>query len=132
MLARTAAAMYQTQSEQDLEAAVAQADPHTLILMLFDGALQRIAEAEVAIEQRNVPKRAEALEKATAIVRDGLRGSLDLDAGGELAERLVSLYDYILERLQHAALLNSIAPLEEATSLLRTLREAWAAIEARQ
>ncbi|HCO77343.1 MAG TPA: flagellar export chaperone FliS [Rhodocyclaceae bacterium] len=110
----------------DLETAVQTADPHRLILMLFDGALMAIAQAEVAIEQRNIPQRAAAINKAIAIVIEGLKAALDLEAGGELADRLAALYDYIAERLTHANALNNAAPLKEAANLLRTIRDAWA------
>jgi|YNPMSStandDraft_1061717.scaffolds.fasta_scaffold06731_4 flagellar protein FliS len=110
----------------DLETAVQTAEPHQLILMLFDGALLAIAQAEVAIEQRNIPQRSAAINKAIAIVIEGLKGSLDVKAGGELGERLAALYDYIAERLMHANALNSAAPLAEAATLLRTIRDAWA------
>ncbi|WP_438438133.1 flagellar export chaperone FliS [Hydrogenophilus thermoluteolus] len=110
----------------DLETAVQTADPHRLILMLFDGALMAIAQAEVAIEQRNIPQRAAAINKAIAIVIEGLKAALDLEAGGELADRLAALYDYISERLTHANALNNAAPLKEAANLLRTIRDAWA------
>ncbi len=118
----------------DLETAVQSADPHRLILMLFDGALLAIAQAEVAIEQRNIPKRAAAINKAIAIVIEGLRASLDMEVGGELADRLAALYEYIAERLMQANASNQTAPLKECASLLRTLREAWAEMpeEARQ
>lgn len=120
---RSGVAAYQ---KVDLETAVQTADPHQLILMLFDGALLAIAQAEVAIEQRNIPQRAAAINKAIAIVIEGLKGSLDVEAGGELGERLAALYDYIAERLMHANALNQKAPLEEAAGLLRTIRDAWA------
>ncbi|WP_217127053.1 flagellar export chaperone FliS [Hydrogenophilus thiooxidans] len=110
----------------DLETAVQTADPHRLILMLFDGALMAIAQAEVAIEQRNIPQRAAAINKAIAIVIEGLKAALDPEAGGELADRLAALYDYIAERLTHANALNNAAPLKEAANLLRTIRDAWA------
>ncbi len=118
----------------DLETTIQSADPHRLILMLFDGALLAIAQAEVAIEQRNIPQRTAAINKAIAIVIEGLRASLDMEVGGELADRLAALYDYIAERLMQANAANQIAPLKECASLLRTLREAWAEMpeEARQ
>ncbi|MCX7945896.1 MAG: flagellar export chaperone FliS [Hydrogenophilus sp.] len=118
----------------DLETAVQTADPHRLILMLFDGALMAMAQAELAIEQRNIPQRAAAINKAVAIIIEGLKASLDMEAGGELADRLSALYDYIAERLLHANALNISAPLLEAMGLLRIIRDAWAEMpeEARQ
>ncbi len=49
-------------------------------------------------------------------------------AGGELAERLAALYDYMSDRLLYANLHNSQPALDEVAGLLATLREAWAEI----
>lgn len=62
-------------SQVSLETAVQTADPHQLILMLYDGALLALAEATVAIEQKDVPKRAKSISHAIAIIHDGLRGT---------------------------------------------------------
>jgi len=113
-------------SQVSLETAVQTADPHQLILMLYDGALLALAEATVAIEQKDVPKRAKSISHAIAIIQDGLHASLDVKSGGELGERLAALYDYMVERLTQANITNNAAAVQEVSGLLRTLREAWA------
>jgi flagellar protein FliS len=113
-------------SQVSLETAVQTADPHQLILMLYDGALLALAEATVAIEQTDVPKRAKSISHAIAIIHDGLHASLDMESGGELATRLAALYDYMVERLTQANATNNAAAVQEVSGLLRTLREAWA------
>ena len=119
-------------SQVNLETAVQSADPHQLILMLYDGALLSLAEATVAIEQKDVPKRAKAISRAIAIIQDGLHASLDVEAGGELAQRLAALYDYMVERLTQANATNNAATVQEVSGLLRTLREAWAEMPRQQ
>ncbi len=119
-------------SQVNLETAVQSADPHQLILMLYDGALLALAEATVAIEQKDVPKRAKAISRAIAIIQDGLHASLDVEAGGELGQRLAALYDYLVERLTQANATNNAAAVQEVSGLLRTLREAWAEMPRQQ
>lgn len=111
-----------------VETGVSTADPHKLILMLFDGALLSIGTASAAMEIRDIPAKGQAISKAIEIIINGLKASLDLNAGGELAARLSALYDYMSERLVYANLHNSRPALDEVHGLLESLREAWAGI----
>lgn len=111
-----------------VETGVNTADPHKLILMLFDGALLQIRTAGIAIGNKDIPAKGTAISKAVEIIINGLKISLDMNAGGELAQRLAALYDYMSERLLYANLHNSQPALDEVAGLLGTLREAWASI----
>lgn len=110
----------------------AYADPHRLVQLLMEGALERIVRARGAIERGAVTEKGDLLGKAIAIV-DGLAGSLNPTAGGEIAANLAALYDYMQRRLLHANLKNDTAALDEVAGLLRELKQAWDAmpIEAR-
>ena len=111
-----------------VETGVNTADPHKLILMLFDGALLQVRTAGIAMQSKDIPGKGTAISKAIEIIINGLKVSLDTNAGGELAERLAALYDYMSERLLYANLHNSQPALDEVAGLLATLREAWAEI----
>ncbi len=117
-----------TYAQVGVETGVAAADPHKLILMLFDGTLAAISNARLAMGRSEVAAKGAAISKAIAIVDGGLKASLDVRAGGELAERLSALYDYMLQRLLVANLRNDMAALDEVTRLLNELRGAWAQI----
>lgn len=108
-----------------IETGVSTADPHKLILMLFDGALLAISTAAVAMEGKDIPRKGQSISKAIDIITNGLKVSLDTDVGGELAQRLAALYDYMAERLVFANLHNSRPILDEVGQLLRELRDAW-------
>ena len=110
------------------ETSIESASPHKLILMLYDGALVSLRTASVAMQNKDIPTKGLSISKAIDIILNGLRVSLDLNAGGELAERLDALYEYMANRLLHANLHNNQAALDEVIGLLGTLREAWAAI----
>jgi len=111
-----------------VETGVASADPHRLILMLFDGTLAAIAAAKLAMARGEVEAKGSAITKAIAIVDGGLKASLDVRAGGALAERLAELYDYMLRQLLAANLRNDMTLLDEVARLLQELRGAWAQI----
>jgi len=111
-----------------LETGVSDADPHRLILMLFDGALFSIATASAAIERNDIPGKGQAISKAIEIINDGLKISLDYEAGGELAERLGALYDYMTSRLIYANIHSSRPTLDEVGGLLRDIKGAWESI----
>ena len=117
-----------TYAQVGVETGVASADPHRLILMLFDGALAAIATARLAMTRAEIATKAQAVTKAIAIIDGGLKASLDVGAGGELAVRLSELYDYMLRQLLVANLRNEVATLDEVSRLLNELRAAWAQI----
>lgn len=112
----------------DVNQGIDDASPHRLILMLLDGALGRLAAAKGFIEHNEVARKGETIGSAISII-DGLRVSLDMDQGGEIAENLESLYDYMQRRLLEANLNSDAAIVDEVVSLLGEIREAWIAIE---
>ncbi|EXJ13417.1 flagellar export chaperone FliS [Imhoffiella purpurea] len=100
------------------------ADPHRLIQMLFEGALERIAVAKGAMEQGNIQLKGNKLTQAIAII-GGLRSSLDHGKGADLAANLDSLYEYMTRRLLHANMRNDAEALDEVIGLLREIKSAW-------
>ncbi len=108
---------------------VAAADPHQLIVMLMDGALERIARARGCIANNAVSEKNDLITSAIAIL-DELRVSLDLKAGGTIAANLDDLYDYMCRQLINANLNNRLETLDEVTHLLSEIRSAWIALPA--
>lgn len=118
----------QSYAKVGVDAAVETSDPHRLILMLFDGAIAAVSLARIHMAAGEIPQKGAAISKAIDLISNGLLASLDMEAGGELAERLAALYDYMTQRLLFANLKNSLATLDEVMELLTSLREAWAQI----
>jgi flagellar protein FliS len=112
-----------------VETGVSSASPHQLIVMLFDGAMKALGAAIINMKANNIAAKGEAISKAILIIDSGLRASLDKKAGGEIAEGLDSLYEYMGNRLLQANLKNDVGILEEVQKLLGDLRSAWNAIE---
>lgn len=106
---------------------VAAADPHRLVIMLMDGALERIATARGCMTRGETVEKARLLNRAVSIVGE-LRSSLDMQRGGRIAENLGELYDYMCRRLLKATSENRVEMLDEVSGLLRQIREAWASI----
>lgn len=117
-------------NQVSVETGVTSASPHKLILMLFDGAIMALGAAQHQMSEGNIPAKGQNISKAIEIIDNGLRASLDLEAGGELADRLYALYDYMTARLLHANLHNDLAAIEEVSHLLGELRSAWEEIAA--
>jgi flagellar protein FliS len=111
-----------------LQTSVMGADPHKLVAMLFQGALLTISEAKYEMQNRRTAAKGKAISKAIAIIGEGLQASLDLKAGGEIAQNLFDLYGYMTKRLVEANLNNDTAALDEVTRLLAEIQDAWNAI----
>jgi flagellar protein FliS len=120
--ARNAISAYQ---KVGVDAAIEVADPHRLILLLFAGAQAAIGNARAAMKQQQIAAKGEAISKAVDIISNGLKVSLDLETGGEIAGRLDALYDYLVLRLLRANLDNDLTALEEVAGLLEEIHGAW-------
>jgi len=100
------------------------ADPHRLIQMLMNGALEKIAIAKGLMERGDVSQKGGNISWAISII-EGLRASLDLNAGGEIAQNLDDLYDYMNRRLARANVENDPVLLDEVASLMHSIKSAW-------
>jgi flagellar protein FliS len=110
--------------------AVDSANPHKLILMLYDALLRHLRLGRAYMLKGDIGNKATSLTKAMSIIDQGLRASLDDDKGGDIATHLRMLYDYSERRLVHANARNDVATVDEVINLLEPLREAWLGIGA--
>ena len=110
-----------------VSAAVLEADPHRLVALMLAGARDRIRLAGACLERGDIPRKAKAISDASGLIT-GLNGALNLEAGGEIAQGLQSLYDYAQQRLLLANSDNDAEALTEVDSLLGEIESAWLAI----
>jgi flagellar protein FliS len=96
--------------------------------MLFDGALVAIVKAKTHMEKREIVEKGNSISKAIMIIDSGLRGGLNFEVGGEIAQTLNSLYAYMSQQLMQANLKNDPALLDEVYTLLTDIKGAWVAI----
>jgi flagellar protein FliS len=108
-----------------LETRLESATPYTLVLMLYEGAMSAIADAQRHMAAKSIPEKGKSISQAIDIIANGLQASLDTEAGGSIAERLDALYEYMGRRLLYANLKNDIEALKEVWSLLNELKTAW-------
>lgn len=108
-----------------VETGLTDASPHSLILMLLEGAVISVNIAKMQMEQGNVAEKCAAISKALAIIDEGLRASLDMKAGEGIAENLDALYEYMGNRLITANIHNQTEPLDEVARLLGEIKSAW-------
>lgn len=118
----------QAYSSTGISSGAMSASPHGLVLMLFDGAMLAVAAARMHMQLEQKAQKSRAISKAIAIISDGLMASLDTAAGGEIAEKLLLLYQYMIEKLSEANVRNQPDPLEEVGRLLAELNDAWKSI----
>ncbi|WP_110656237.1 flagellar export chaperone FliS [Salinicola halimionae] len=108
-----------------VESAVMSADPHQLIVMLFDGVQASIASARLHMQDGNRAAKGVAISKAIDIVNNGLAAALDHEKGGDIADNLGQLYDYVARLLLQANLRDDMAALDQAASLLENIGSGW-------
>ena len=115
-----------------VESGVMSADPHQLIVMLFDGAQAAIRAARIHMQAGHTAEKGKSISKALDIINNGLVAALDQEKGGDIAERLASLYDYISRLLLAANLRNDEDSLNKAERLLEDIASAWREIGQQQ
>lgn len=125
-IARKALNAYQRDS---LKVEVESASPYKLVVMLYEGAIKAINMAKMHMQQGNVAEKGIAVSRAISIIEDGLRLSLEKEKGGQLAENLDALYEYMGIELLRANLHNDVQKLEHVLRLLTDLKEAWDQID---
>jgi flagellar protein FliS len=95
-----------------------------LVVMLYDGALRFLDDARGAMQRKDVVTRATAVSRALAILTE-LQGTLNMQDGGQIAERLDSLYAYCISRLVDVTTKQDITAIDDVVNVLKPLRESW-------
>ncbi len=103
---------------------VESADPHGLVTLLMDGALERLVQARGHMQRNEIAAKGELIGRCIEIL-GGLRDSLDPKVETPLVGQLDALYDYMSRRLLQANLRNDVAALDEVSALLQKIRGSW-------
>jgi len=114
-----------TYAKVGIDSGTAAADPHKLIMLLYQGALLAISTAKNQILRKDIAAKGKSISHAILIIDEGLKASLNKNVGGELAENLSNLYEYMGQLLLLANLKDDIAALDEVSGLLNELKSAW-------
>ena len=103
---------------------VLNASPEQILIQLYDGAIRFVSQAKMAFAENRSVDKAQAISKTVAIVA-AFSNTLDREVGGEIAEELSQLYDFMLRELSLANSTNNAEKLDPVENILRDLREAF-------
>lgn len=104
------------------------ASPAKLVVMLYDGAVRFLRQAETAMQRGDREAQNHNLVRAQRIIAE-LASSIDMDAGGELAINLLAIYQFMNEKLVLANLQDDIETVQRVREMMESLREAWMQVE---
>ena len=109
------------------ETAVTTQSKGKLVVMLYEGAIKFLKQAIKEIEAKNPEEKGKYISKAIDILFE-LNAVLDMEAGGEVAINLRSLYFFMGRHLTEANAKQDIGKIEEVIKLLEELNQGWKAI----
>ncbi|WP_426417598.1 flagellar export chaperone FliS [Aestuariirhabdus sp. LZHN29] len=98
--------------------------PYERVRLLLHTAISKLERAQVAHQEGDVVGRGELMGDVVTII-GFLQAALDKDQGGEIAENLDALYDYMTRKLGEFHLDQSLESLQEVGNLLGDMRDAW-------
>jgi len=90
----------------------------------MEGALDKVSTAKGQVERGDMEGKSKQISWAISII-NGLRSSLDMEAGGEIAVNLEDLYSYMTRRLIDANVENNAEALDEVSGLMLEIKGAW-------
>ena len=117
--------------DQYRKASVAGATPLQLVVMLYDGCLRFMSAGQRAMQEKELFKQNESLQKAQKILAE-LMSTLDMEKGGEVATNLFSLYTFCYNRLVEANIEDKPEYIDHAIEVMSQLRESWVELDAQQ
>lgn len=114
----------QQYAQTGLQTGVESATPHRLVQMLYEGVLDRIAQAKGAMMRKDFAAKSRITNRIVDILSH-LQNSLDTEKGGEVANNLYQLYDYMLRQVFSASRHNDVQKLDEVAGLIKDIKSAW-------
>ena len=114
----------QAYRKDSLKSDLASADPHRIIQLLMQGALERLALGKGCIERSDWEGKSAALSRAVEIINE-LRDALDREVNPELVDNLETLYEYMTVRITEASAAKDTSMIDEVIRLLLQIKGAW-------
>jgi flagellar protein FliS len=112
---------YQNYNQVQIETS----DQKKLILMVYDAAARFCKDARTAMSRGDLSSKGQSIQKAYDAISE-LRKSLNIEAGGEVAEGLNKLYAFLGHQLTLANLNNDTEIMDSVITVLTDLRGTWA------
>ena len=109
------------------ETAVLTQNKGQIIVMLYDGAVKFLKQAIRDLEAKDYAAKGRNIAKAQNIILE-LNTVLDMEGGGEIAQNLRSLYNFMNKHLNQANVRSDTRMIREVIDLLEELNQSWRAI----
>lgn len=100
------------------------ADPRAVIVLLYEGCINFLNQAVVALENGDRMAMSLHVTKAQRIIHH-LWSALDFEKGDEIAQNLSRLYTYMRDTLSIASIHCDAGKISEVINLIRPLLQAW-------
>ena len=100
------------------------ASPEKLLIMLYDGAIQFLNKAKIAIQCKDIQESHNNIIAAQKILAEFMN-TLDMKKGGEVAQNLYNLYEYMHFRLVQANMKKDVVIIDEVLGFLKDLKTTW-------
>jgi len=113
-----------------VETAVAGADAHQLVGLLYQALMQSLGAAKLSMQAGDIPGKGKSITRGVRLIEEGLKAGLNDAKGGELAVNLRGLYDYCILVLTEANFKNDVKKLDEVIGLIQPVAQAWGEIKA--
>ena len=110
--------------KQYQKSSIETASREQILIMLYDGAIQFLNKARVAMQNKEIEATNDNLIKAQNIIQEFIN-SMDREVAPQLAENLISLYEYFIRRLIQANMKRQIEPIDEVLKYLKSLKATW-------
>jgi len=113
------------------EAAVRNAGPIDLVIILYDVLARDLQKAIAAMQADDIEARSKHI-KHGFLALEQLEGTLNMEEGGVLATNMSRFYSMMRGQMMTAQIQKDPAVLQQLLQLLFSVREAWAEVKARQ
>ncbi len=110
--------------KQYQQASIETASREQILIMLYDGAIQFLNKAKVAMAKKDIEEIHNNLMGAQNILNEFIT-SMDVEVAPQLAQNLISLYEYFIRRLVRANMKKEIEPIDEVLGYLKSLKATW-------
>ncbi len=107
---------------QDVQ--VLTADKLRIVIMLYEGVLRFNKCAQHAIKNGQIELRNYNVNRSIAIITE-LRDALNMEEGGDIAQKLLSLYIFSIEHLTSGNLENNVDYIENVNKVFEELKGGW-------
>lgn len=98
-----------------------------LVIMLYDGAAKNLKLAKLAMEDKKIDRVNTLIIKTQNILVE-LMSTLNFEDGGEVANNLMSLYEYMYQKTIRANIDKNSEILDEVIGYLQELSDTWSQI----